>query len=84
MIATPSDSVTEDVGAQLTHTIRGSSIEYNVITLPHVMVTVADSGPGPTSFARADETDGPRLSWSPPPTPTTPGLRQDVYQYEIE
>ena len=81
---TPSDSVTEDVGAQLTHTIRGSSIEYNVITLPHVMVTVADSGPGPTSVARADEADGPRLSWSPPPTPTTPGLRQDVYQYEIE
>ena len=84
IVSAPADSVTEDVGLQLTHTIGGSSIEYNVITLPDVMVTVADSGAGPGNLARADEADGPRLSWSPPPTPITPGLREDVYQYEIE
>ena len=84
IVSAPADSVTENVGLQLSHTIGGSSSEYIVLTLPDVMVTVADSGPGPTNFARADETDGPRLSWGPPPTPTTPGLRTDVYQYEIE
>ena len=84
IVSAPADSVTENIGLQLSHTIGGSSIEYNVLTLPDVMVTVADSGAGPTSFARADETDGPRLSWGPPPKPLTPGLRQDVYQYEVE
>ena len=84
IVSAPADSVTEDVGLQLSHTIGGSSTEYAAITLPDVMVTVADSGAGPTSFARADETDGPRLSWGPPPTPLTVGLRDEVYQYEIE
>ncbi len=84
IVRAAADSVTEDIGLQLAHTIGGSSVEYDVITLPDVMVTVADGGAGPTSFARADETDGTRLSWGPPPTPLTNGLRQNVYQYEIE
>ncbi len=84
IVSAPADSVTEDVGLQLAHTIGGSSVEYDVITLPDVMVTVADGGAGPTNFARADETDGTQLSWGAPPTPLTPGLRTTVYQYEIE
>ena len=68
----------------LTHSISSSSSEYDAITLPDVMVTVADSGAGPADFARADQAEGTQLSWNPPPTPVSPGLRTTVYQYEVE
>ena len=84
IVSAAADSVAEDVGVNLTHSISGSSSEYDAITLPDVMVTVADGGSGPVNLARADQADGTQLSWNPPPTPLTPGLRTTVYQYEIE
>ena len=84
IVSAAADSVAEDVGVNLTHSISGSSSEYDAITLPDVMVTVADGGAGPVSFAQADEPDGAQLSWNPPPKPITSGLRTTLYQYEIE
>ena len=84
IVSAAADPAAEEVGVNLTDSISSSSSEYDPITLPDVMVTVAHSGAGPANIARADETDGPQLSWSLPPTSTTPGLRTTVYQYEIE
>ena len=85
IVSAPADSVTEDVGLQLSHTIGGSSTEYAAITLPDVMVTVADGGRRTDELrsCRRDRRPAAQLESTAHADHSTV-CDENVYQYEIE